>query len=162
RLAADPVTPELHVAPGNPGMEALAARHQEVTVGDIGAQVELARTLAPDLVVSGPEAPLAAGAADRAPEAGRVVCGPWAAAARRGGSTSWAKEIMAAAGVPTAASVTVTDPEDRPAALDRVNPLGDVPYVVKADGLAAGKGVVVSTDRAEALEHGRSVVLDGG
>lgn len=162
RLAADSPAPQLHAAPGNPGIGSLATCHPEVTVDDLDAQVALARELTPDLIVIGPEAPLVAGAADRLREAGFAVFGPSAQAARLEGSKSWAKEIMAAAGVPTAASVTVTAVESLDAGLDRVNPLGDVPFVVKADGLAAGKGVVVTTDRAEALAHGQAVILAGG
>src|SRR5699024_11280621 len=90
------------------------------------------------------------------------VSGPPAAAAVLEGSKTWAKESMAAASVPTAAPVTVTEVEEIEAGLDRVNPRGEVPYVVKADGLAAGKGVVVTTDREAALTHGRAVVLAGG
>ncbi|MFC7376052.1 MULTISPECIES: phosphoribosylamine--glycine ligase [unclassified Brachybacterium] len=161
RLAADRPAPELHAAPGNPGIGRLATCH-DVAVGDLEAQVELARTLDPDLVVIGPEAPLVAGAADQLREAGFTVFGPSAAAARLEGSKSWAKEIMAAAGVPTAASVTVTAIDQLEAGFDRTNPLGDLPYVVKADGLAAGKGVVVTRDRSEATAHGRSVLDAGG
>ncbi|WP_114853789.1 phosphoribosylamine--glycine ligase [Brachybacterium sp. YJGR34] len=161
RLAADHPAPELHAAPGNPGIAQLATCHA-VPVTDLDAQVRLARELAADLVVIGPEAPLVAGAADRLREAGLTVFGPSAAAAHLEGSKSWAKEIMAAAGVPTAAAVTVTGREQLEAGLDRVNPLGDEPFVVKADGLAAGKGVVVTSDRAEAVAHAESVLDAGG
>jgi phosphoribosylamine--glycine ligase len=161
RLAADRPAPELHAAPGNPGIAQLATCH-DVAVTDLDAQVRLAEELRPDLVVIGPEAPLVAGAADRLREAGLAVFGPSAEAARLEGSKSWAKEIMAAAGVPTAASVTVTAAAQLEAGLDRVNPLGDVPYVVKADGLAAGKGVVVSADRQAATAHAEAVLAEGG
>ena len=161
RLSLDPTAHELHAAPGNPGIAQLAACHA-VALDDLDGQVRLARELAADLVVIGPEAPLVAGAADRLREAGITVLGPSAAAARLEGSKSWAKEIMAAAGVPTAASVTVTAPEQLEPGLDRVNPRADVPYVVKADGLAAGKGVVVTTDRTAALAHGSAVLAAGG
>ena len=161
RLASDHPSPELHAAPGNPGIAQLATCHA-IPVTDLDGQVSLAQDLDPDLVVIGPEAPLVAGAADRLREAGFTVFGPSAAAARLEGSKSWAKEIMAAAGVPTAASVTLTGPEQIAAGLDRVNPLGDVPYVVKADGLAAGKGVVVTGDREEATAHAESVLAAGG
>ena len=161
RLAADRPAPELHAAPGNPGIAQLATCH-DVAVADLDGQVRLAGELRPDLVVVGPEAPLVAGAADRLREAGLDVFGPSGEAARLEGSKSWAKEIMAAAGVPTAASVTVTDLAQLPAGLDRVNPLGDVPFVVKADGLAAGKGVVVSPDRQAAVEHAEAVLAEGG
>src|SRR5699024_3810127 len=143
RLAADHPAPELHAAPGNPGIAQLAATH-DVAVGDLDGQVRLAGELQPDLVVIGPAAPLVAGAADRLREAGQTVFGP------------------AAPGVPTAASVTVTALEQLGAGLDRVNPLGDVPFVVKADGLAAGKGVVVTEDRDAAITHAEAVLAAGG
>ncbi len=161
RLAADRPAPELHAAPGNPGIAQLASCH-DVAVTDLDGQVRLATELQPDLVVIGPEAPLVAGSADRLREAGMTVFGPSAAAAVLEGSKSWAKEIMAAAGVPTAGSVTVTALEELGAGLDRVNPLGDVPYVVKADGLAAGKGVVVTPDRDAAIVHAEAVLTAGG
>ncbi|WP_193103361.1 phosphoribosylamine--glycine ligase [Brachybacterium sp. FME24] len=161
RLAADRPAPELHAAPGNPGIAELATCH-DAGVGDLDAQVALARELLPDLVVIGPEAPLVAGSADRLRGAGFTVFGPSAAAATLEGSKSWAKEIMAAAGVPTAASVTVTALDQLAAGLDRVNPLGDVPFVVKADGLAAGKGVVVTPDRDAATVHAEAVLTAGG
>lgn len=161
RLAADRPAPELHAAPGNPGIAQLATCH-DVAVADLVGQVLLADELRPDLVVIGPEAPLVAGAADRLREAGHTVFGPSAEAANLEGSKSWAKEIMAAAGVPTAASVTVTAPEQLGAGLDRVNPLGDVPFVVKADGLAAGKGVVVTPARDVAVAHAEAVLASGG
>jgi phosphoribosylamine--glycine ligase len=90
------------------------------------------------------------------------VFGPSADAARLEGSKSWAKEIMDAAGVPTAQSVTITEVESLQDGLDKVNPLRDVPYVVKADGLAAGKGVVVTDELERALAHGSSVIDAGG
>ena len=161
RLAADSPAPELHAAPGNPGIAAPAPCH-DGGVDDLDAQVSLARELTPDLVVVGPEAPLVAGAADRLREAGFPVFGPSAAAARLEGSKTWAKEIMDAARVPTAMAVSVTDGDQVLAALDRVNPLRDVPFVVKADGLAAGKGVVVTTDIEHAIAHGRAVIGAGG
>ncbi|GAA1483474.1 phosphoribosylamine--glycine ligase [Brachybacterium fresconis] len=161
RLAADRPAPELHAAPGNPGIAELATCH-DVSVSDLDAQVSLALELAADLVVVGPEAPLVAGSADRLRAAGLTVFGPSAAAAQLEGSKSWAKEIMAAARVPTAASVTVTAIEELGAGLDRVNPLSDVPFVVKADGLAAGKGVVVTPDRDAAVTHAEAVLTAGG
>ncbi|MGP9580800.1 MULTISPECIES: phosphoribosylamine--glycine ligase [unclassified Brachybacterium] len=161
RLASDTPTPELHAAPGNPGIAQLATCH-DVPVTDLDAQVSLAEELQPDLVVIGPEAPLVAGAADHLREAGFTVFGPSAAAAHLEGSKSWAKEIMAAAGVPTSASVTVSALSQLEAGLDRVNPLQDVPFVVKADGLAAGKGVVVTKDRQAAVAHAEAVLAAGG
>ena len=123
----------LHAAPGNPGIASLAQCHP-VAADDVGALVALARRHAIDLVVVGPEAPLVAGAADALRSAGVAVFGPSAAAARIEGSKSFAKEIMRAAGVPTAAEL------DEPRA----------PCVIKADGLAGGKGAFVCRTQAEA------------
>ncbi len=161
RLSQDSPAPELHAAPGNPGIAALATCH-DVALGDLDALTALAVELAVDLVVVGPEAPLVAGLADRLREAGLTVFGPSQAAARLEGSKSWAKDVMAGAGVPTARAVTVSQAERLAAGLDIVNPLGDVPFVVKADGLAAGKGVVVTEDRELALDHGRACIDAGG
>ncbi|WP_010535319.1 phosphoribosylamine--glycine ligase [Brachybacterium squillarum] len=161
RLAADTPAPDLHAAPGNPGIAALATCH-DVAVDDLDGQVALARELDPELVVVGPEAPLVAGAADRLREAGFAVFGPSAEAARLEGSKAWAKEVMEAASVPTAMAVSVAAGEEVRPALDRVNPLRDVPFVVKADGLAAGKGVVVTEDLGQAVAHGRAVIGAGG
>lgn len=161
RLARDSDHHQLHAAPGNPGIGALATLHP-VPLGDIDALVDLARELRPDLVVVGPEAPLVAGLVDRLSAAGLTAFGPTAKAARLEGSKSWAKDVMLAAGVPTARAVTVTDPAQIAAALEEIDPGGAVPYVVKADGLAAGKGVVVTEDNAEAAAHARAVLADGG
>lgn len=147
-LSRDPQVTELHAAPGNPGIGALAALHA-VDPLDGGAVAGLATSLGADLVVVGPEAPLVAGVADAVRDAGIPVFGPSAAAARLEGSKAFAKEVMAAAGVPTADPVVVTDPAAAGAALDTFG----APYVVKEDGLAAGKGVVVTADRSVALEH---------
>lgn len=142
-LARSPRRPELIVAPGNPGM-AEHARLEPVAVDDLDGLVELARREAVELVVVGPEAPLVAGLADRLREAGVAVFGPSAAAARLEGSKAFAKEIMGAAGVPTAAWREVTTADEGMAAIDRY------PAVIKFDGLAAGKGVVVAPDEATA------------
>jgi phosphoribosylamine--glycine ligase len=147
-LAADPAVTGLHVAPGNPGMAAHATRH-EVDSADPAVIGALARRLAPGLVVIGPETPLVAGLADVLAAAGIPCFGPVRDAAMIEGSKSFAKDVMAAAGIPTAAAVTARTPGEAAAALDRFGP----PYVVKADGLAAGKGVLVTTDRAAALAH---------
>jgi phosphoribosylamine--glycine ligase len=147
-LSRDPQVAELHAAPGNPGIGALATLHA-VDPLDGAAVAALAGRLGADLVVVGPEAPLVAGVADAVTAAGIPVFGPTAAAARLEGSKAFAKEVMAAAGVPTADPVVVTDPDRAAAALDTFG----APYVVKDDGLAAGKGVVVTEDRAAALEH---------
>ena len=138
----------LHAAPGNPGIAALAQTHQD-TAMDAAGILALARKLGPDLVVIGPEAPLVAGAADALREAGFDCFGPSAAAAMIEGSKSFAKQVMAEAGVPTAASYTCATPGQADAALAAFGP----PYVVKDDALAAGKGVLVTADLAAARAH---------
>jgi phosphoribosylamine--glycine ligase len=147
-LAADPAVSALHAAPGNPGIGELAERHP-VTPTDPAQVIALARTTAADLVVIGPEAPLVAGVGDALRAAGVRVFGPDRGAAMIEGSKSFAKDVMAAAGIPTAAARTCATPAQASAALDAFGP----PYVVKADGLAAGKGVLVTSDRAAALAH---------
>ncbi len=147
-LAADPAVTALDAAPGNPGIGRLARLHP-VDVGDPDAIAGLAVEVSADLVIVGPEVPLVAGAADAVRAKGLACFGPSRAAARIEGSKDFAKAVMAAAGVPTAASVTCDSADEVAAALDRFGP----PYVVKDDGLAAGKGVVVTEDRAAALAH---------
>jgi phosphoribosylamine---glycine ligase len=143
-LARDPSVTEVVAAPGNPGIAAIARTVPLTTPLAVALDVQ------PDLVVIGPEAPLVAGAADELRAAGFDVFGPAAAAAELEGSKAFAKDVMTAAGVPTAAHHVATTPEELAAALDATGP----PYVVKHDELAAGKGVVVTTDRAAALAHG--------
>jgi phosphoribosylamine--glycine ligase len=147
-LAADPAVSELHAAPGNPGIGELARLHA-VAVGDPADIVRVAAQLSADFVVIGPEGPLVAGAADALHAAGITVFGPAAAAARIEGSKAFAKEIMAAAGIPTAGARVATTRAEAEAALTEFGP----PYVVKDDALAAGKGVVVTGDYAAALAH---------
>ncbi|HET9419622.1 MAG TPA: phosphoribosylamine--glycine ligase, partial [Nocardioides sp.] len=147
-LAQDPSITSVYAAPGNPGMAAVAECH-DVDAMDGAAVADLAERLGVDLVVVGPEAPLVAGVADAVTARGIAAFGPSAAAAQLEGSKAFAKEVMAAAGVPTAAARVCTTVEEAAAALDE---LGS-PYVVKDDGLAAGKGVVVTLDRDGALEH---------
>jgi phosphoribosylamine--glycine ligase len=147
-LAADPEVTGLICAPGNAGT-AMIAETRPLDVTDANAVADLAVASAAGLVVVGPEVPLVAGAADAVRERGIDCFGPSAAAARLEGSKSFAKEIMAAAEVPTAASRTCSTAAEAAAALDEFGPT----YVVKADGLAAGKGVVVTDDRAVALAH---------
>ncbi|MFE9422500.1 phosphoribosylamine--glycine ligase [Kitasatospora sp. NPDC006697] len=147
-LSQDPAVSELHCAPGNAGIGQLATVHP-VDQLDGAAVAALARELAADLVVVGPEAPLVAGVADAVREAGIPVFGPSGAAAQLEGSKAFAKEVMAGAGVPTARSYVCTTPEEAAEALDAFG----APYVVKDDGLAAGKGVVVTADRTAALAH---------
>lgn len=147
-LSRDPGVSEVHVAPGNPGIAAVATLH-DVDPMDGEAVAALALDLGVDLVVVGPEAPLVAGVADAVTTRGIPVFGPSASAARLEGSKAFAKDVMAAAGVPTAAARSCTTAEQVAAALDEYG----APYVVKDDGLAAGKGVVVTDDRQEALDH---------
>lgn len=147
---------ELTVAPGNAGMARLATV-RPVDVASPEAIVELARDVAAELVVIGPEVPLVAGAADALAEAGIPVFGPTKAAAQLEGSKAFAKDVMAAAGVRTAAATRVESADDLAAALDEYGPR----YVVKDDGLAGGKGVVVTEDRAEARAHAEAVLNAG-
>jgi len=147
---------EVLCAPGNAGI-ARVARLRTVDPVDPAAVTDLAVEEGVDLVVIGPEGPLAAGVADALGDAGVPVFGPTARAARLESSKAFAKEVMAEAGVPTAASWSGEDPRDAVAALDRFGP----PYVVKADGLAAGKGVVVTADRAEAEAAVHAALVEG-
>ena len=147
-LKADKACTELHVAPGNPGIASVATLHPLV-ITDNGAICELAKKLSVDLVVIGPEVPLVNGAADVLRAAGFPVFGPSKAAAQLEGSKDFAKGVMRDAGVPTARSFTCTKQDEIEKALDAFG----APYVVKDDGLAAGKGVVVTNDRQVALEH---------
>jgi phosphoribosylamine--glycine ligase len=150
-LQADPVCTELHAAPGNPGIAEFAQCHP-IAVTDNQVIVELAKRLEIDLVVVGPEVPLVNGVADLLRAAGIAVFGPSKAAAQLEGSKNFAKEVMRDAGVPTAHSFTCTSKDEIEKALDTFG----APYVVKDDGLAAGKGVVVTNDRQEALAHALS------
>jgi phosphoribosylamine---glycine ligase len=162
-LAHDPAVTSLVCAPGNAGTAAVAEQ-RGVDPVDGAAVARLAAEVRAELVVIGPEAPLVAGVADAVRAAGIACFGPSRAAAALEGSKAFAKDVMAAAGVPTAASRVCTTTNETAAALDEFGP----PYVVKDDGLAAGKGVVVTDDRAAALAHaascGRVVIeeyLDG-
>lgn len=147
-LSLDPAVADLHAAPGNPGIAELAQSH-DVKPNDPGDVAALARRLAAELVVIGPEAPLVAGVADSVRAAGIAAFGPDAAAARIEGSKAYSKGVMAAAGIPTAAARTVSTRADVCEALELFGP----PYVVKDDALAAGKGVVVTSDLETAREH---------
>ena len=147
-LRRDPAVTEVHAAPGNPGTGQVATNHP-VEILDGAAVAALARELGAGLVVIGPEAPLVAGVADAVRDAGIACFGPSAAAAQLEGSKAFAKQVMAAAGVPTARAHVCTTAAEVAAALDDFGP----PYVVKDDGLAAGKGVVVTHDRDAALAH---------
>ena len=150
-LKADKSCTELHVAPGNPGIAAIAQIHPLV-IADNDAICALAQQLSVDLVVIGPEVPLVNGAADVLRAAGFAVFGPSKAAAQLEGSKDFAKGVMRDAGVATARSFTCTQQSEIEQALDTFG----APYVVKDDGLAAGKGVVVTNDRQAALDHALS------
>jgi phosphoribosylamine---glycine ligase len=138
----------LHAAPGNPGIALLADTHPD-TAATPEQILRLASKLSPDLVVIGPEAPLVAGAADALRENGTACFGPDARAAMIEGSKSFAKQVMAEAGIPTAASLTCTTSAEVNQALARFGP----PYVIKDDALAAGKGVLVTGDASAARAH---------
>jgi phosphoribosylamine---glycine ligase len=157
-LSRDPAVVELHAAPGNPGTAALGTNHR-VDPLDGRAVAHLASWLGVNLVVVGPEAPLVAGVADVVRERGIACFGPSAAAAQLEGSKAFAKQVMATAGVPTARSRECATRDQVDQALDAFGP----PYVVKDDGLAAGKGVVVTGDRQAAVDHAlrcRRVVIE--
>ncbi|THA59371.1 phosphoribosylamine--glycine ligase [Streptomyces sp. A1136] len=147
-LSLDPDVNALYCAPGNAGISEVAEL-RPVDALDGEAVARLATELGADLVVVGPEAPLVAGVADAVRAVGIPVFGPSAEAARLEGSKAFAKDVMAAAGVPTARSYVCTTADEVDAALDAFG----APYVVKDDGLAAGKGVVVTEDRAAARAH---------
>jgi phosphoribosylamine---glycine ligase len=150
KLSQVPELKELHAAPGNPGIAALGPCHP-VHAEDGEGLLDLAGSLGTDLVVVGPEAPLVAGVADELRHAGVAVFGPGAGAARIEGSKSFAKEVMLAAGVPTAENLSIAR----------------LPCVVKADGLAAGKGVYLCHDQNEldaalqaATSFGEAIVIE--
>ena len=147
RLAQDAEGHELYCAPGNAGTAALAT-NLALKATDLDGIVDWAKANRPDLVVVGPEAPLVAGLVDRLDAAGIRAFGPVAAGARMEGSKCFAKEVMDAAGVPTGRAEVFTDPAKAKAALAAYG----LPVVIKADGLAAGKGVIVAetTEQAEA------------
>ena len=147
-LRQDPELEELHAAPGNPGIAEYATLH-DVDLESNDLLVKLAQDLQVDLVVVGPEKPLVNGVADALRKVGIATFGPSAMAANLEGSKDFAKQVMHDAGVPTARSFTCTTKAEIESALDTFG----APYVVKHDGLAAGKGVVVTDDRQLALDH---------
>ena len=160
-LHKDPGVNFLAVAPGNAGTATVAEQY-DVDATSPQAVTELAQRLAADLVVIGPEVPLVRGVADGLRAAGIACFGPSKDAARIEGSKAFAKDVMAAAGVRTATSETVDSPARLDAALDRFGPpAGQRAWVVKDDGLAAGKGVVVTDDRDLARAHAAGLLDDG-
>jgi phosphoribosylamine--glycine ligase len=156
RFARDPGTRELHAAPGNAGIAGLATCHP-VEAGDVAGLTALAERLAADLVVIGPEAPLVAGLADELRGAGVAVFGPSADAARLEGSKAWAKEMMRLGGIPTARAGSFSAVADAAGFVDELGGRA----VIKADGLAAGKGVTVADDRETALAAIEACLIGG-
>ncbi|MFI2302848.1 phosphoribosylamine--glycine ligase [Actinacidiphila glaucinigra] len=150
-LSLDPDVESLHCAPGNAGIAEVAELHA-VDALDGAAVADLAERLGADFVVVGPEAPLVAGVADAVRARGIDCFGPSGQAAALEGSKAFAKDVMAVAGVPTARSYVCTTPAEVDDALDAFG----APYVVKDDGLAAGKGVVVTDDLDAARAHANS------
>jgi phosphoribosylamine--glycine ligase len=155
-LQRDGQVNDVHVAPGNAGIARDATVHPADPLDGV-AVADLAVRLGAQLVIIGPEAPLVAGVADAVRARGIACFGPSAEAARLEGSKAFAKEVMAAAGVPTARAAVCVSLTEVERALDDLG----APYVVKDDGLAAGKGVVVTEDRAVALEHARACLEAG-
>jgi phosphoribosylamine--glycine ligase len=155
-LLADPSVTSVVCAPGNAGIAQVCAT-RPIDVSDAQAIGKLAVDVDADLVVIGPEVPLVAGAADAVRERGIPCFGPSAAAAQLEGSKAFAKQVMAEASVPTGMALVASTVDQVAAALDRFG----APYVVKDDGLAAGKGVVVTHDRDAALAHAQACI-DGG
>jgi len=157
-MSRDPQVRTLVCAPGNAGTVRVA-EPRTVDMTDPIAVADLAEAVDSDLLVIGPEGPLVAGAADVARRRGRAVFGPSLAAAQIEGSKAFAKDVMVRAGVPTAGHWVCATEADVASALDAAGP----PYVVKDDGLAAGKGVAVTDDRSAALRHARECLAkDGG
>jgi phosphoribosylamine--glycine ligase len=151
-LARSPLVEELHVAPGNAGIASIATCHDD-SADDVEAQLRLAEELDADLVVIGPERPLVAGLADQLRTRGRRAFGPGRDGARLEGSKAFAKDLMARHAIPTARAATFDRADwerDRRNMLAFLDDLGGR-AVVKADGLAAGKGVTVATDRGQAI-----------
>jgi len=156
KLSQNPEIGELYCAPGNAGTAGHAA-NLDIADSDIEGLVDAARSHAVDLVVIGPEAPLAAGLADRLRGEGYLVFGPDKAAARIESSKSWAKEIMEEWGVPTGAARVLASPDEAHEAVENAN----LPVVVKADGLTTGKGVYVCESREDAHQAVRVLMEEG-
>ncbi|HEX3721810.1 MAG TPA: phosphoribosylamine--glycine ligase, partial [Nitrolancea sp.] len=156
KLKQSPLVDALFVAPGNAGTAQIAT-NLPIAVNDFSGLISAAQANQIDLTVVGPEDPLAAGLADAFSAQGLTIFGPVAAAARIESSKAWAKEVMTAAGVPTATSQRFSD---LALALDAVFD-APLPIVIKADGLAAGKGVIIAETRRDAEEAVRSMLSDG-
>ncbi len=156
-LLKDPAVQEVHSAPGNAGIAQMVPTHA-IDANNPQQVLDLTASLGADLVVIGPEAPLVAGVSDALTQAKVPVFGPSKAAALLEGSKAFAKEVMAAAGVPTALAKVASNRQE---ALEALQAFG-APYVVKDDGLAAGKGVVVTEDLEAALAHAQSCFDAGG
>jgi len=156
-LAQSPDVERLYAVPGNAGTALVAANVPGVGPADAAGLAAFVEREGVDLTIIGPEQPLVAGVADEFLDRGLAVFGPTAAAARIEGSKAFAKEIMAAAGVPTARAEAFTDAAEAVAALDGFGP----PWVVKADGLAAGKGVTVTDDPAAAAAAIQAALVGG-
>jgi phosphoribosylamine--glycine ligase len=156
KLSQNAALDRLYAAPGNPGIEALASC-EPIEATDIEAILDLVQRESIDLTVVGPEAPLVAGLADRLEERGHRAFGPVAGVARIEGSKVWAKELCERHGIPTGRGQVFTEVEPAAEHLDSLEP----PFVVKADGLAAGKGVTVAESRDEALGAIRAALVEG-
>jgi phosphoribosylamine---glycine ligase len=154
-LARSPSVGEVVAAPGNAGI-AEVARCEPVEAGDVDGQAALAEKESVDLVVVGPEVPLVAGLVDALADRGVAAFGPTARGARIEGSKAWAKDLFVRHGIPTGRAEVAADARAARALLDRFDP----PYVIKADGLAAGKGVTVAETRREAERAIRSALVD--
>ena len=155
RLSIDSISPELYCAPGNAGTDPIAI-NLPIAADDISGLTAWAKENRPDLTVVGPEIPLCLGIADVFEKEGLRVFGPSQKAAAIEGSKRFSKELMQAAGVPTARSESFTDPEKAVAALDSYG----LPVVIKADGLAAGKGVIIAENREKAVETINEMLID--
>jgi phosphoribosylamine---glycine ligase len=155
KLAQSPTVDRLFVAPGNAGMAELGTC-ERISAGDVPGIVDFALREEIDLTVVGPEVPLVAGLADELEVRSRAVFGPTREAARIEGSKAWAKKLCERHGIPTPRSRSFTDFDEAVSFLDEMRP----PFVVKADGLAAGKGVTVTDDREVAVGTLKAAILE--
>lgn len=156
KMLQSPLIDELHCAPGNPGIASIAWCHPDVKTTDLDGQVELAAKLQPDLVVIGPEDPLALGLTERLQAIGLRVFGPSQAAAQLESSKEFTKRVLGAVGAPTAAYGSFTNHDEAVAYVEQQG----APIVVKADGLAVGKGVYVCQSVDEAKAALREIMVD--